>query len=48
MIVIADTTPINYLILIGKAELLTAVYMERLLFRKPCSTNFWRNGPRIP
>ena len=26
MIVIADTTHINYLILIGKAELLTAVY----------------------
>ena len=28
MMVIADTTPINYLILIGEAELLTAVYGE--------------------
>jgi hypothetical protein len=41
MIVVADTSPLNYLVLLGHIDILAKIYAEpRFSYRKPSSMSF--------
>jgi predicted nucleic acid-binding protein len=46
MIVVADTTPLNYLVIIGQVEFLPALYQSGAALERLEQTNF-RLSPKI-
>ena len=44
MIVVADTSPLNYLVLLGHIDILAKIY-AKVSYRKPSSMNFRYDAP---